>query len=397
MLPLEEARGTILAHVTPLGTERVPLLDSAGRVLAEDSISPWDMPPWDNAAMDGYAVRWEDCGTIPRTLRVSGFLPAGAPPDGPGLEPGCAIRIMTGAPLPAGCDAVVPLEHTDDGRETVTLLKPVERGQHLRRRGSEAVAGSTVALAGTPVGPALVGRLAGCGLAMVAVHRSPCVAILTSGDELIEPGRSPGPGEIINGNSLALAAAVREAGGVPRIIGIARDTRESHRSLLAEGLKADALITSAGVAGGDHDFVRETLAELGCRQLFWKVAMRPGGPSAFALHDSTPVFCLPGTPRATLIAFEELVRPALLRMQGHGPVRRPLFRAVLRDELRGRPDLLQLVPVRLEREGERWYASGDRGGMTGMEALALLPAGTGCLAAEDEVEVHFCGNRIDLV
>ncbi|NVN89147.1 MAG: molybdopterin molybdotransferase MoeA [Desulfuromonadales bacterium] len=404
MVSFDEARTTILAHVQPLGTESVHLLEAVGRVLAEDLVAPWDMPLWDNSAMDGYAVRSEDCTTLPRQLRVTGFLPAGARADGVSIEPGCAVRIMTGAPAPPGCDAVVPVEDTDDGKETVTLLQPVKKGQHFRHRGEDMVAGLAFVKGGTVIRPPEINMLATFGMALAPVYRRPNVAILSTGDELIELGRTPSAGEIINSNTLSLAAAVREAGGIPRIVGIARDNRESHRKLMTEGLKADVLITSAGVSAGDHDFVREVLEELGARQVFWKVDMRPGAPTAFAMHGSTPVFCLPGNPVSTMITFEEFTRPALLRMQGYRAVHRPLFKAVLRDEQRKKPGRTQIVRVRLEREGGTWYASSAGKQETAIlktmvdaVALAILPAETTRFAVGDEVDVHFYGNHIDLV
>lgn len=404
MLSFEDARRTILAHVRPLGAERVPLLDALDRVLAEDAVAPWDLPQWDHSAMDGYAVRSGDCGTIPRTLKVTGFLPAGGGAGGEQLEQGSALRIMTGACLPLGCDAVVPLEETDNGTRSVTVLQPVRKGQHIRLQGGDVGAGCAFASSGTPVGPPLIGMLSSFGMAMAPVHRRPVVALVTSGDELVESGRSPGPGQIINSNALALAAAVQEAGGIPRIIGIARDNRVSHRTLLTEGLGADVLVTSAGVSAGDRDLVRDVLEELGARQIFWKVAMRPGGPSAFFMHGITPVFCLPGNPLATLITFEEFVRPALLRMQGGRSALRSLFRAVLRDDLAKRPGSVQIVPVRLERDEGGWYASrvARQGAVSsrvpaGAEALAVLPVEAGTYAAGDEVEVHFWGSRADLI
>lgn len=392
-----EARATILSHVQTLGIERMPLLDALGRVLAHDLVAPWDMPLWDNSAMDGYAARSEDCETIPCQLRVAGFMPAGVKPGETRVEPGCAIRIMTGAPLPEGCDAVIPVEHTNSGRKLVTVSQPVRKGQHLRLRGADVRAGSTFLTKGTLIHSLEINLLASFGMALVPVFRQPRVAIFTSGDELVELGRSPGPGEIINSNTLALAAAVRESGGLPRIVGIARDTLEGHLELLREGLKADALITSAGVSAGDRDFVRLALDELGARQLFWKVAMRPGAPTAFALHGSTPVFCLPGNPAATLITFEEFVRPALLRMQGRKSVLRPLFRAELRSELRKKARITQFIRVRLEREDGRWIATPCGREEADTPALAVLPAGNTSLSAGDEVDVHFRGSHIDLV
>lgn len=404
MISFEQARLAILANINPAGIEQVSLLDAVGRVLAHDVAAPWDMPLWDNSAMDGYAVRSGDCARLPCTLKVTGYIPAGARGDGIEVEPGCAVRIMTGAPTPAGCDAVVPVEETDDGRLEVKLLEPVKEGQHIRLRGEDVASGALFVRAGAIVRPPEVNILANFGKAVVSVYRRPVVAILSTGDELIELGRSPGPGEIINSNALSLAAAVMETGCIPRILGIARDDRESHLEKLREGLKADVLITSAGVSAGDRDLVRDVLEELGAGQIFWKVGVKPGGPTAFAMYGSVPVFSLPGNPVSTMITFEEFVRPALLKMQGHRRVLRPLFKAVLREELPKKPGKIQIVRVRLENEGGRWFA-GSAGNqqtailktMVDAQALAVLPAESGSFAAGDEVDVHFYGNYCDLV
>jgi molybdopterin molybdotransferase len=403
MVLFEEARSIILDNVQTIGTERVHLLEATGRVLAEDVAAPWDLPLWDNSAMDGYAVRAGDCQTIPCRLRVTGFLPAGVRGDGVTVEPGCAVRIMTGAPVPLGCDAVVPVEETDNGQQEVTLLESVKTGQHFRFRAEDVASGVIFVRRGTVIRPPEVNMLAGFGMALVLVYRRPTVAILSTGDELVELGRTPGPGEIINSNTLSLAAAVREAGCTPRIIGIARDNRESHLEKLGEGLKADVLITSAGVSAGDCDLVRDILAELGARQIFWKVGIKPGGPTAFALYGSTPVFSLPGNPVSTMITFEEFVRPALLRMQGHQRVLRPLFKVILREELKKKPGKVQIVRLRLEKEGGRWYASSAGNQQTAIlktmvdaQAIAVLPAESSAFAVGDEVDAHFYGNHIEL-
>lgn len=404
MVTFEEARRLILANVKPAGVERVNLLEAVGRVLAEDLTAPWDMPLWDNSAMDGYAVRSADCGSSPVSLRVSSFLPAGARAEGVTVEPGCAVRIMTGAPLPAGCDAVVPVEETDNGQQQVALLESVTSGQHIRLRGEDVAAGASFVRAGAIIRPPEVNMLASFGMALVPVYRRPTVAILSTGDELVELGRTPGPGEIINSNTLSLAAAVLETGCLPRIIGIARDNRESHLEKLGQGLQADVLITSAGVSAGDCDLVRDVLEELGAVQVFWKVAIKPGGPTAFAMHGATPVFSLPGNPVSTMITFEEFVRPALLKMLGHQQVHRPLFKAVLREELRKKPGKGQIIRIRLEREGGRWYASSSGNQQTAIlktmvdaQALAVLPADRTSFAAGQEVDVHFYGNHLELV
>lgn len=404
MLSFDQARLTILEKCKPVGIEKVGLLDAVGRVLAEDIAAPWDMPQWNNSAMDGYAVRSEDCCETPSVLKVTGFIPAGAKGDGIQVEPGCAVRIMTGAPTPAGCDAVVPVEETDDGQETVSILQPVKAGQHIRIRGEDVAAGVAFVSARAIVRPPEVNILANFGKAMVAVYRRPVVAILSTGDELIELGTTPGAGEIVNSNALSLAAAVMEIGCIPRIIGIARDNRESHFEKLREGLKADVLITSAGVSAGDRDLVRDILDELGAEQVFWKIGVKPGGPTAFALHGATPVFSLPGNPVSTMITFEEFVRPALLKMLGHQLVLRPLFKAVLREGLKKKPGKVQIVRLRLEREGESWFASSAGNQQTAIlktmvdaQALAVLPAESCNYAAGDEVDVHFYGDYCDRV
>ena len=403
MVSFEEARRIILESVQPVGVERVHLLEATGSVLAEDLAAPWDMPLWDNSAMDGYAVRWQDCTNIPCTLRVTGFLPAGSKADGIMVGAGCAVRIMTGAPIPDGCDAVVPVEETDNGQQEVTLNEPVKKGQHIRLRAEDVAAGVIFARKGTRIRPPEVNMLAGFGMALVPVYRRPVVAILSTGDELVELGCTPGSGEIINSNTLSLAAAVQEVGCIPRIIGIASDNRESHLEKLSEGLKADVLVTSAGVSAGDCDLVRDILDELGAKQIFWKVAIKPGGPTAFAMHGLTPVFSLPGNPVSTMITFEEFVRPALLRLQGHQKVLKPFFKAVLRDPLNKKPGKMQIVRLRLEKKQGQWYATSAGNQQTSIlktmvdaEAIALLPAESTSFAVGDEVDVHFFGNHIEL-
>lgn len=403
MVSFEEARSIILNNVQTVGTERIHLLEATGRVLAEDAKAPWDLPLWDNSAMDGYAVRAGDCTTTPCKLRVTGFLPAGAKADGIRVEAGCAVRIMTGAPTPAGSDAVVPVEETDDGQQDVTLHEAVIKGQHIRFSAEDVAAGVVFVRSGTLIRPPEVNMLASFGMALVPVFRRPIVAILSTGDELVELGTTPGVGEIINSNTLSLASAVREAGGIPRIIGIARDNRQSHLEKLGEGLKADVLITSAGVSAGDCDLVRDILEELGAKQQFWKVGIKPGGPTAFAMHGSTPVFSLPGNPVSTMITFEEFVRPALLRMQGHQHVIRPFFKATLREELKKKVGKVQIVRLRLEKEDGRWFATSAGNQQTAIlktmvdaQAIAVLPAESTRFAAGDEVNVHFYGNHIEM-
>lgn len=404
MLSFEQARQVILENVTPVGVEQVGLLDAVGRVLTHDLIAPWDMPLWDNSAMDGYAVRSADCCQVPATLKVSGYIPAGASGDGIEVERGCAVRIMTGAPAPRECDAIVPVEETDAGLREVTLLQQVIQGQHIRVRGEDVAVGTVFVRGGAIVRPPEVNILASFGKGLVDVYRRPVVAILSTGDELVELGGNPGPGEIINSNALSLAAAVAEMGCIPRMLGIARDNRESHLEKLREGLNADVLITSAGVSAGDRDLVRDVLNELGVELLFWKIGIKPGGPTAFAMLKATPVFSLPGNPVSTMITFEEFVRPALLKMLGHQRVLRPMFKVILREELKKKPGKVQIVRLILENDGGIWFGSSAGKQDTAIlktmidaQALAVLPTESVCFAKGDEVDVHFYGNYCDRV
>ena len=276
MTTFAEARTTILNHVSVLGIERIMLIEAVGRVLAEEIAAPADMPSWDNSAMDGYAVRACDCQE-PVTLAVTEFVPAGGI-AATAVEAGTSIKIMTGAPLPPGGDTIVPYEETEEGDGWVKINGPLRTGEHVRFRGEDIRAGEVVLTTGTILRAPEISMLASFGRTFVPVFRRPTVAIVSTGDELVEPGEPLAPGKIINSNALALAAAIKEIGGVPVIVGIAKDNRESHRQKLAEGLAADALITSAGVSAGDRDLVREILEELGVEQRFWRVETKPGDP-----------------------------------------------------------------------------------------------------------------------
>jgi molybdopterin molybdotransferase len=378
----EEARKIILDSVAPLGIEQVSLLDAVDRVLAAGVASPWELPHTTNSAMDGFALRAAEAAQ-PGGLRVAGFLPAGGAP-GPALAPGTAMRILTGAPLPSGADAVLPLEGAEEREGLVRPTRPVRPGDHVRRRGEDISQGETVLRPGTVLGPAEVSALATCAHLLVPVFRRPRVAILSTGDELVPPGAPLAPGQIHDSNALAVAAAVRQAGGLPAMLGIARDQPDELRRLLEEGLGADALVTTAGVSAGDRDYVRDVLDGLSVRQVFWKVDIKPGRPTAFALRGRTAIFSLPGNPVSTLMTFEQFVRPALLRMQGHARVLRPLVRAALREGLAHRPGRVHLLRVRLERRGDGLEAVSAGNQETGIlktmlqaDGLALIPAAQG--------------------
>jgi molybdopterin molybdotransferase len=395
-LTFSAARQLILDHVTPGGTEIVFLPDAAGRVLAKEIAAPWDMPQWDNSAMDGYAVRAGDYQEA-ATLRIVGYLPAGGEEQAL-LTPGCAIKIMTGAPIPPEADAVVPFETATEANGTVTLHAAVKAGDHIRFRGEDVKAGESVLPAGTALRPPEINLLASFGQACVPVYRRPRVAILSTGDELVELGEPLARGRIVNSNALSLSAAVREAGAEAILLGIARDNVESLREKLTTGLQADALITSAGVSAGDRDLVREVLEELGVRQLFWKIDIKPGRPTAFGIREGKPVFSLPGNPVSSMITFEELVRPALRRMLGHTRVLRPALQAVLREPAKKKAGRLHFLRVQVTYENGQLFASSAGDQNTGIlrtmvraNGIALLPADREHFAAGDTVELHLLG------
>ncbi|NIQ92934.1 MAG: molybdopterin molybdotransferase MoeA, partial [Desulfuromonadales bacterium] len=347
----ESARDLILSKVLPLGTERSHLLDVVGRVLAEEVRAPVDMPRWDNSAMDGFAVRSEDCrpGT---NLTVTDYIPAGDTANNIRVTPGTAVKIMTGAPVPAGCDAVVPFEETEESGGFVTIKGKVRARDHIRFRGEDVKAGDFVVSAGTVLRPPEISMLASFGRVYVPVFRRPKVAILSTGDELVEPGDAVGSGQIVNSNSFSLAAAVKELGAEPLMLGIARDDRESLLEKFREGLKADVLITSAGVSAGDRDLVREVLEESGVIGLFWKVDVKPGRPTAFGLKDEKPVFSLPGNPVSTMVTFEEFVRPALLKIMGQRNVIKPFTRIALKETTKKKAGRVQFLRVRVTDNGK---------------------------------------------
>lgn len=397
-----EARNLILANVPVLGQERVLITEAGGRVLAEDVTASWDMPRWTNSAMDGYAVRSQDCQQSV-SLEVIGFLAAGGSSDKE-VAPGTTIKIMTGAPLPQGADSVVPVEETQMEGGRVRIGKAVKAGAHIRFKGEDVKCGECVVPRGTFLRPAEIGMLASYGKAFVPVFRRPRVAILSTGDELVELGESMAEDRIINSNSLALVAALKEIGAEPVILGVARDNRASHIEKISEGLLADALITTAGVSTGDRDFVRVVLEELGVKPVFWKVDIKPGRPTTFSTKGCKPVFSLPGNPVSTMITFEELVKPALLKMMGHTRVIKEEVEVILDTDLtKKRLGVLNFQRVNIIRRDGNYYASCSGDQNTGIlktmvraDALALLPEDQDRFKAGEKVKVHMLGPHIGM-
>ena len=343
MIPVEDARVRVLAACPPLPARAVPLADALGRVLAEPVVSGVDVPPFANTAMDGFAVRAADTTGAPVRLDVVGTLAAGADPAGFTVGPGQAVRIMTGAPMPAGADAVVMVERTsaaDPGG--VVIEVPAAVGDHIRSAGDDVRSGQTVFEASTVVTPGHLGVLASLGLTDVTVFPAARVGVLSTGDELVQGSTPLRAGQIRDSNRPTLLAMVREAGCVAVDLGTTRDDEDAIRSKLEEGLATcDAVVTSGGVSVGDFDYVKVVLDRIG-RMDWWQLAVRPAKPLAFGVAGpgDTPVFGLPGNPVSSMVSFELFVRPALRRMMGHPAERllRPVVPAVADEALPRRPD-----------------------------------------------------------
>jgi molybdopterin molybdotransferase len=392
MLTVEQALAEILARVRPLPTERVPILSALGRALAEPIVSGREIPPWPNSSMDGYAVRAADTTAAPATLTVVGAVMAGAMPARP-VAAGEAMRIFTGAPLPAGADAVVPQEDTDAEDGHVTLKAAVETGAYVRLRGEDLRIGAAVLGPGVALGPAEIGVLATLGHTQVLVHRRPRVAILSTGNELAELGREPGPAQIPNTNTYALFAQVLEAGGEPMNLGIAADRMESIEERLRWGAPADMLLSSAGVSVGDLDLVKAALTRAGAELHLWQVSMRPGKPLTFGSLHGRPVFGLPGNPVSAMVTFELFVRPALRRMGGVNRIHRPRLAAKALEPIANPGSRRGYLRVTLERDGSHWGArlTGEQGSailtsMVRADALAVV-AGDTVIQTGEQVEV----------
>lgn len=413
MLSVEEARSRILEMFQPLESERKPILEALGQVLAEDVSSPMSIPPLANSAMDGYAVQSSDItGATPDTptsLRIIGQVAAGQLPQNE-VVPGTAVRIMTGGPIPPGADTVVPFEDTDEydlkssgmGLSDIAEIKVnigASEGSNVRPAGQDISKGQTVLKKGMLLRPSEIGVLASVGRDMVEVVRRPVVAVIATGDELLEPGGPIAPGKIYDSNSYSVAAAVLRYGGVPLFLGIARDNLESMNAKLEEGLDADLLLTSAGVSRGDYDIVKDLLASRG-KVAFWSVRMRPAKPLAFGVFPRpggrlVPHVGLPGNPVSALVAFEELVRPAILRMLGRTDLEKPTIRAELEEDVVNTDGRRVFARVVVTRRDGRYYAclTGDQGSgvLTSMalaNGLAICPEDVPRMKAGEVVDVQ---------
>jgi molybdopterin molybdotransferase len=378
MLSLDEARARSAARVRRLGYEEIALAEADGRALALDVVADRPLPPFDNAAMDGFAARTAD---LPGALALAGEVAAGHPGEA-ALRPGQAVRIMTGAALPAGADCVVMKEDARELGATVRL-PAATTGAHVRRAGEDVAIGERVLVAGDEIAPGEIGLLAALGRARVAVGRCPRVAIVPTGDELVPLGTEPGPGQLVESNGLALAALVREAAAVPVLRPIAPDRPEALTAALGAALAdADVLVTSGGVSAGEHDHVRGALTALGVAIDFWKVAIRPGKPLVFGVAPGGQlVFGLPGNPVSSMVTFELFVRPALRALAGARTTERPRAEVTLDRAVPKQPGRAQVLRAVLTRSGTELVAtphakqgSGMLSSMARVDGLVVLDA-----------------------
>jgi len=413
MIKVGKALGSVLGSVRVLDSKKVELRASLDKVLAENVYAGSDIPPFPNSAMDGYALIASDTegvsSTHPRRLRVVEDLKAGYVATR-SLDEGEAIRIMTGAPLPQGADAVIMVEDTKkvqslklkvaserEGHkdEFVEILREVKPGENVRWAGEDLRKGALVIEKGKVIGPAEIGLLASLGMDKVETIRVPKIAILATGDELIEVDKALVPGKIRSSNSYTLYGQVLRCGGIPVDLGIVRDAREEIRTKIESGLGCDMLLTSGGVSVGDYDLVKDVLAELGTEMKFWKVAMKPGKPLAFGLIRGKPVFGLPGNPVSCMIIFEQFVRPAILKMSGRTRLNRPEVLAVLRENIKKKPGRKHFLRAWVELEDGQYRAkttgpqgSGILRSMSLANGLMIIPEDAGEVKAGEKVRVQ---------
>ena len=393
LLEVDEALRRVLARVSPLDAETVDLTASVGRVAAHPLVAARPLPAWDNSAMDGYAVRAADVPQTPITLPVVDAVAAGDRGDRP-IPEGATARIFTGAPLPPGTDTVILQEDAERQGDRVCFQETPRLGQHVRRQGSDTRLGDVIWSPGRVLSPGDIAAAASQGVSAVAVHRRPVVSILSSGDELI--GVSDGPprrGQIVNGNCPALAAAVREIGGIPQVLPTVGDDAAATHAALEVGAAGDVLITTGGVSVGDHDHMGPALKTLSGDSLaFWKVAIKPGKPLAFGFIDGCATFALPGNPVSALVTFEIFVRPALLALMGHTRVCRRPIEAICnsplpagrrrREYLRARRGYIEGV---LHVTPARTQSSGALSSIAGADALIIVPPYAPARAAGERV------------
>ncbi len=395
-----QALGLILDHVRPRPAQRLPLEQVLGLAVAEDQRSPSTVPPFTNSAMDGYAVRAADlaeaCGTHPIRLHVLGDLAAGGVARC-AVGPGQALRIMTGAPMPEGADSVVPVEDTIRGEAWVQMDRPLRAGIHIRLAGEDLRQGQLLVSAGQGLRPGEIGVLAAAGMASLPVHPRVRVAVLTTGDELVDVSEPPGPGRIRDANIHAVCAQVFACGAIPVPFPRVPDHRETLMEVLRQALENDVVLTTGGISVGDYDFMKAMLEELGAERVFWKVAQKPGGPLGFWMLGGTPIFGLPGNPVAAMLMVEEYVRPALRKLMGFTNLYRPVAEAILEGGWSGKVGDKRTTFLRVTTRREagvlRARLTGPQGSgilssMLLANALAVIPEGSDRVEPDGTVWLH---------
>ena len=398
MISLEEALRQILDTIHPLGLEKIHILDALGRVIGEDILAPRPIPPKNNSAMDGYAIRWEDTRDAsqerPVILAVIEDIPAGSIPRKV-VGSGQATRIMTGAPIPEGANAVMRMEDTEKNGRTVKIFVEATEGQDIRLAGEDVRQGEEVISRGGMIRPAEIGMMAALGRSFISVYQKPLVAVLATGDELVDVDENPSPWQIISSNSYAIAAQILDCGAIPLQIGIAKDTRKDLTAKLKSALRADLIISSGGVSVGDYDLVKDIMKEVGNRMQFWQVAMRPGKPLAFGAMNDVPLFGLPGNPVSSMVSFEQFVRPSLLKMMGHQNLFRRTVKALLKEAIIKKKGTRHFIRARITFENGQYQAltTGEQGSgilksMVKANGLIVLPEEITSVKAGDTVIVQ---------
>jgi molybdopterin molybdotransferase len=395
MITVEEALDKVLSHIQPLGSERVSILEALGRVCAEDILANRDIPSFDNAGMDGYAVRSEDIQNAsaehPVQLEVIEDLPAGFIPR-KRVERGNGTRIMTGALIPEGADAVVPVEESKKEGNFVSIFMSSLPGEYIRKAGEDVKKGECIISAGDLINPAEIGMLASLGRSFVAVYQRATVAILCTGEELVDVDGDLDGTKIVSSNSYSLAAQVKDCGAIPIQLGIARDRKEEIEEKLLQGIRADVLVSSAGVSVGDYDFVKDVLNDIGVEIVFWKVAMKPGMPVVFGTVQGKPVFGLPGNPVSSMVSFEQFVRPSLLKMMGHRPLFRPVIDAILKEDIQKRPGRRHFMRAFVSLEKGQYFVTPT--GAQGSGILKSMVKANGLMVIPEDREIVKAGEKV---
>ena len=405
MITVKEALDHILDSIPLLDLEKTDILSVLGRVIGEDIHAPRAIPPKDNSAMDGYAVRSEDTvgagAELPAVLTVIEDIPAGHEPQKT-VGSGEAARIMTGAHMPEGVDAVVKVEETKCDDAGVRIYALATRGENVRYAGEDVKTGDLVIRAGTVLRPAEIGMLASLGRSFVKVYRRPLVALISTGDELVDIDDAASTGKIVNSNSYSLAAQVMECGGMPLQLGIAKDTKEDLTEKFKAALRADVIVSSAGVSVGDYDFVKDVMEDMDIGVELWQVAQRPGKPMTFGSREGKPVFGLPGNPVSSMVTFEQYVRPAILKMTGHENIFRRAIRATLTHDIQKKKGLRYFFRSRVRSQGDSFVVeiTGEQGSgilssMVLANGIMVVPENADFVKAGSEVMVQLLDNSQD--